>query len=124
MFKNAKQDAFYIGLSTILAAFSSFAILQFTDPQKAGWVTFVFLYISLFLSVLGAFTLIGLVLRNWLFKGLYIINFSNSFRQAVLVAILIIFSLFLLSQGLLFWWVEASLILFLAFLEIFLNLKI
>ncbi|MEK7162053.1 MAG: hypothetical protein AAB729_05190 [Patescibacteria group bacterium] len=64
-------------------------------------------------------------MRKWLpGGGLYVNNLSNSFRQAFLLSLLIVASFFLLSKNLMFWWVEASLILFLVFLEAFLNLKI
>jgi len=124
MFKTPKQQVLFLVFSTILAAFSLGSILNFTEPATATLVTFSFLYASLFIVVLGAFTVIGLVLRQWLWPALYVVNLSNSFRQALLMAILVVVSALLLSQGILFWWVEGSLILFLIFLEAFLNLKV
>jgi hypothetical protein len=124
MSANPKQHLSLLISSTALAAFSLASIVNFTDPQTSSWVTLGFFYTSLFLLNLGLFTLLGLGLRQWLWPGLYIINLSNSFRQAVLVSILITGSFWLLSEKLLFWWVEASLVLFLASVEAFLSLKI
>ena len=121
---NPKQQVALIIFSTVLAAFSAASIISITDPTSASWVTFGFFYTSLFLLVLGLFTLIGLGLRQWQWPALYIINLGNSFRQAVLIAILIVASFILLQKGLLFWWVEGSLILFLIFVEGFFNLKV
>jgi hypothetical protein len=119
-----KQQIIFIVFSTLLAGFSLTSILNFTDPGSASLATFVFFYLSLFLLSLGIFIIIGLGLRQWLGPKVYIIDFGNSFRQALLVSILITVSLLLLSKQLLFWWVEGSLVLFLLFVEIFLNLKV
>lgn len=124
MSSNLKQQVSLIAFSTFLAGFSLASILNFTNPETASPVTFGFFYLSLFLVSLGSFTLLGLLIRKWLPSGLYVNNLSNSFRQAFLLSILIVASFFLLSKQLMFWWVEASLILFLAFMEAFLNLKI
>lgn len=124
MLQNPKKQVTLIIFSTLLAAFSLASIISFTSPEEGSWITLSFFYVSLFLVSLGVFTLIGLGLRVWLVKGLYLINLNNSFRQAILTSILIIASFILLSLHMLFWWVELSLILFLVFIEIFLNLKI
>ncbi len=124
MQNNPKQQITIIATSTVLAGFSLASIINFTDPAKSSALTFGFFYISLFLLTLGIFALIGLLLRHWLSQGLFMANLANSFRQAFLIATLVIISFVLLSQGLLLWWVEASLILFFAFFEIFMNLKI
>ncbi len=124
MSTNPKQQVSLIIFSTILAGFSLASLINFTDPSSSSWLTFGFFYLSLLLVILGFFTLLGLTFRQWLYPGHYINNLSNSFRQALLVALLITASFLLLSKRLLFWWVEGSLILFLAAVEAFLNLKV
>ena len=121
---NPKKHVTLLSFSTLLAAFSLGSIISFTDPNQTSKITFVFFYISLFLICLGVFTLIGLGLRQWLWPKLYLINLSNSFRQAVLISLLIVVSFLLLAARLMFWWVEGSLILFIVALEGFLNLKV
>ncbi len=124
MSSNPKGQVSLIVFSTVLAGFSLASIITFTSPVGASTVTLGFFYASLFLLALGIFTLLGLALRQLLMPGRYVINLGNSFRQAFLLAVLMSVSFFLLSQRLLFWWVEFSLILFFAAVEGFLNLKI
>lgn len=125
MLENApKQHILLIVISTILASFSLGCIIFFTDPKTAGMWTFLFLYFSVFLLTLGLSCLVGIITRQLLGQNLYIVNLSHSFRQGILIALLITVSLVLQAGGLLYWWVEASLILFVASIEAFLNLKI
>ena len=124
MLNTAKRQISYILVSTFLAAFSAASIIFFTDPNTSGLLTHIFFYASIFLLVLGIATVIGLIIRQVLFKGIYVVNLSHSFRQAVLIGILVVTSLLLSSHGLLEWWVELSLILLLACLEAFLNLNV
>ena len=121
---NPKSQITLLVASTFLAAFSLASIVNFTDPLTASWITFTCFYFSLFITVLGTFTILGLLFRQWLWPGRYVINLNNGFRQALLVAILVTVSFLLLSHRLLFWWMEASLILFLIFVEAFLTLKV
>jgi hypothetical protein len=122
MLEKAKSHIVIIGTGSILCAFSLFSLLKFTDPFTSGWLTHFLLYLTLFLLCVGLFTLAGIVIRQRFFFGIYLANLKVSLRQGVLLALLITASLFLLSQGLLFWWVELILILFLIVLEIFFNL--
>ncbi len=123
MFKLLQQHIILIGLSTLLAFFSVASIIFFTDPQTAGAFTLTFFYLSLFLAALGISVILGLVIRQLFFPGLYITHLSQAFRQAALISILLTLSLILQSQRLLYWWVEGSLILLLTSIEIFLTLK-
>gem|GEM_PF-1290815 len=123
MFTTTKQQITFIIISTLLAAFSLASIVNFTDPLNSSWLTHLALYLSLFLLCLGLFTIVGLGVRQWLISKMYVINLHNSFRQALLIAILAVASFLLLANHLLFWWVELSLILFLFLVEIFLNFK-
>ena len=122
MFKPFHQHIILIGLSTLLAVFSAMSIVWFTDPQTAGALTFTFFYASFFLAALGMAVIVGLIIRQLLFPGLYVTHLSNAFRQASLVAVLITSSLILQAQRLLYWWVEGSLILLIVAVEIFLSL--
>jgi len=119
-----KQQVALIGVSTFLAGFSLASIVSFTDPTISSNVTLAFFYASLFIFCLGLFTLIGLAIRKKFLPGHYVANLSNSFRQGFLISLLLAASFLLLSVHLLFWWVEASLVLFLAAVEGFLNLKV
>jgi len=111
-----------IAVGTALCLGSLLSVLYLSDPYADGIVAHMFFHLSLFLTIVGLATGIGIAVRQKFGKGLYITNLAVSFRQAVLVGILIISSLVLLSYGILFWWVELTLILFLIFFELFLNL--
>ncbi len=124
MFKTAKQQIAFIGIAVALAAFSLASIVNFSDPYAASRLTLVFFYLSLFLFSLGALTLVGILFRHWLSPKLFLINLSASFRQALLISLLVTATFGLLAAKLLFWWVEASLILFFLSIEALLNLKI
>lgn len=124
MISGPKQQLAVIGFSTFLAAFSLAAIANYTDPGDASVATFCLFYLSLFLFCLGLLTLIGLGIRKWMLPGHYIKNLADSFRQAFLISLLVVTSFLLLANKLLFWWVEASLILLFCLVEIFLSLKI
>lgn len=118
----AKSYLALILSGTVLAAFSLTTLILYTDPYKAGAFTHLLFYVSVFLVVTGAVTMLELAFRKRFSQAIYLINLGNSFRQALLIAVLITASLLLQAQGLLYWWVEAGLILFLAFLELFLSL--
>jgi hypothetical protein len=124
MFKLIKRQVLLLGVSTILGLFSLASIVTFTDPERGSWLTFGFFYASLFLVTLGLFTIIGLVYRSFKLNQLHIVNLTQSFRQAFFIAVLAVTTLLLQSQGILFWWVWASLILFFISIEIFVNLKV
>ena len=124
MFKTSKQQVSFVAFAVVLAGLALASIVKFTDPYTAPWLTFAFFYVCLFVVTLGAGTLLGLGIRQWLSPKIFVLNFHTSFRQALLISILTIASVLLLADRLLFWWVELSLILFLLSVEIFLNLKI
>lgn len=124
MFKTAKQQVGLIAVSILLAGFCLACIVNFTDPFYSSWITRLFFYISLFMLCLGVFTILGLGIRQWLWPKLYILNLSASFRQALLLSLLIVISFMLLASRLLFWWVELSIVLLFLCVEFFFNLKI
>ena len=123
MLEKAKTQIILILFGTLLCLFSLGSIIAFTDPYSAGLLTHISFYLSLFLAVTGLFTVLGLGMRQRFVRGsIYLVNLSASFRQALLLGILVVTSLILQSQGLLLWWVELTLVLFLIFIELFMNL--
>lgn len=122
MAETVKTHLWLIGAGTILSGFSLASIVAFTNPNSAGKITHFLFFLSLFLFALGLFSLIGIMVRQHLRSGLYILHLAVSFRQALLLSIFITISLLLSTAGLLFWWIETLLILFLIATEIFLNL--
>ncbi len=124
MFFDSKKYILSILLATILSGFSLTSILVYSDPKNSGLAIFFLLYTSIFLFFTGLFSLLGVILRKFLLRGMFASNLSNSIRQAIFLSIFLLGSLLLASHGLLFWWVSLSLFLPFVALEIFLNLKI
>lgn len=108
-----------IGTALSIAAFLS--ILWFVDPFTSGRIPHVFFYLTLFLSLTGLMTLIGAWARKTMAPGMFTEQLRISFRQAILLSLLILALLILQVLNLLFWWVGVSIILFIITLEIFLN---
>ena len=107
-------------LTTVACYLALFAVIYYFDPQNGGPIALTFFYASLFLSLLGTFSLIGLIVRiiftssQLVFKKVVV-----SFRQGIWFSLLVITSLFLQSVNLLGWKNIAFLILALAILELF-----
>lgn len=118
-----KKQITILGFSLILAGFSLASILNFTDPFEATVFVFTFFYLSLFLLTLTAFTLLGFGIKRWLWPKIFLNDLSGSLRQGLLLAIFITLAVALQIHGILFWWLELSLLLFFIVLEIFVNLK-
>ncbi len=123
MLEKAPSHILLITIGTLLALSSITVILFTTEPQQASISVFIFLYVSIFLASLGSFSLLGVGLRKRFKAGIYITHMSVSLRQGALLALLVTSALYLQAVHLLFWWVMASLIVFLLFVEMFLNSK-
>lgn len=118
-----KQQIIILAVSAVLSAFSLASILNFTDPYKASWIVFALLYLSLFLLAFSALSLLAFLIKRWLWPQIYLTDLSLCLRQGCLLAIFISLAVALQLNGILYWWLELSLILFFMVLEIFINLK-
>ena len=104
-----------------------FFVVNNIDPMQAGVVGFLFFYISLFLSLTGTVSVIGFLIRKRMIKLETAIfhHVKHTFRQAILIAFVIILALFLLQVKLLTWWNSVILLILLFVAEgiIFTNRK-
>lgn len=103
---------------TTLSLLSLVSIVLYTDPYSATLVTHSVFYLSLFFFGSGTAVMAGLGVRRLISQQLYVVSFFESFRQGLLIGVLIVSSLLLQSQGLLYWWVVLGLVLFLAVIEL------
>lgn len=110
-----------ISLGTLLSLAGLVSILWFVDPFTSGLLAHILFYLTLLLTVAGLFTLIGTWLRRRFWPGMFSEQLRVSFRQAFLLAILLIALLLLQLFHVLFWWVGLTLILFIITLEVFFN---
>jgi hypothetical protein len=56
--------------TVVLSGFSLVSILMYGNPDTAGIELFIFLYLSLFILSVSAFTLFGFGLRRYYSEGL------------------------------------------------------
>jgi len=110
-------------LSVLLSGFSLASILNFTDPYAASFWIFLFFYISIFLLTFSFFSLTAFVIKRSLWPAMYVNDFSHSLRQGLILAIFLTLAIALQLNGILFWWLEISLLLLLITVEIYINIK-
>lgn len=98
-------------LATLLAGACLAAILIYFDPTVSGSLVFILFYLSLLITSTGIFTLIGLFIRRISQKRRFPLLPSRatrqleiSFRQGLLLAVILVAALILQSQRILAWW--------------------
>ena len=107
-------------LSTVGCWLAFITVLFYIDPQNSGIIGPTSFYISLFLALIGTFSLFGFFIRLLIHKqDLPHYHIGVSLRQATLLAILLLGSLLLLGNRLFLWWSVLSLFAGLIILEFF-----
>ncbi len=116
-----RQYLTIMGVGTALAAAAVALILFGVDPTETSAAVFVIFYVSLFLAATGALSIVGFLLRVLVLRKQYFISrqVAVSFRQAVLLAALIVGALILQSRSLLHWWTAALMVAAMTVLEFF-----
>lgn len=117
-----KHYLLLMAAGTALAWCAVGLVVGTTDPSVAQAPVFAAFYVSLLLALTGTFSLVGFVLRIGLLKRQLVVSrhVAVSFRQAVLLALLVTVALFLRSQGMLTWWSALLIVIALTLLESFL----
>ncbi len=97
-----------------------FFVIRYTNPETTGWLGFAFFYLSLFVSLVGTFSIFGFLVRT-MFKREEVIykKIDVSSRQSIILSLLIIISLILQSQRLMTWWNFVILVAAISLVEIF-----
>lgn len=123
---------YFIGLivASLLAGLCLAAVLVYFDPSSAGLLVLILFYLSLFILSTSVFTLIGLFIRRVsqkqgtrLAKIQAIRHLEISFRQGLLLSLILITALILQSQRLLTWWYLLILVAIVALAEWWLARK-
>lgn len=116
-----------MSIGALICWLAWFFVLGSVDPTQAGIFGFLFFYASLFLALTGTFSVIGFLVKKIVLKKDQVIfhHVRSTFRQGMLIALLIIGGLILLQTKLLAWWSAILLILLFTFVEgiIFTNRK-
>jgi hypothetical protein len=112
-------------IGTIICALTWGFIIKNTSPVGANFFVFLAFYGSLFLSLVGAFSVLGFLIRRFFSKNDNVVfhHVKQTFRQSILCTILIISSLILLANKLLFWWNAIILLGIFISIEIFIATK-
>ncbi|MFH1192073.1 MAG: hypothetical protein V1655_01230 [bacterium] len=114
---NIKQFLSLMIIGTILC-WAMFLLVIFNIPPENGYISLIFFYLSLFLALLGNLAILGLGIRMRILKKEIVFKeVKNSFRQSLLLSVLIISALFLESKNNLAWWNLLLLIIALTVLE-------
>jgi len=109
-----------MSLATFACYLAFLAIIYFFDPFVNGFLAMLFFYLSLFLALIGTFSLLGLFVRNIFTKDKLVFRkVIVSFRQSIWFALLIVICLYLKSANLLIFRNVVFLIFAFALLELF-----
>lgn len=110
-----------MGLGTALAWGTVALIVTMVDPASTQVVVFGVFYASLFMALTGTFSIMGFASRVVVLRKYDLIarQVAISFRQAVMLALLIVVALFLQGRSLLTWWNALLLVALLTVLESF-----
>lgn len=116
---NLRQYLLFMAFGTLLCWVSWFFVLFKISPFDGGLIGVVAFYLSLFLSIVGTFSVLGFLVRRIILKDDDIVfrRVRHTFRQSIFIACVIIIVLFLLSKDMLFWWNATILVIFFLFIE-------
>ena len=107
-------------IATIACFLALLAIIYFFDTTKGGILAIILFYLSLFLFLVGLFSLLGLIIRIiFISQQLVFKKVITSFRQAIWFSLLVTSSFYLKSINLFIWRNILILIFALIILELF-----
>ncbi|OGH60134.1 MAG: hypothetical protein A2725_00600 [Candidatus Magasanikbacteria bacterium RIFCSPHIGHO2_01_FULL_33_34] len=119
---NLRQYLIIMVLGTVLCWISLFFVLVNIDPFEANFVSFAFFYVSVFLAMIGTFSIILFLFYRGIKKATTPMYYQvqKSFRDSIVVAIFLTVLLYLQGSGLINTWNFLILILATISLSIFL----
>ena len=108
-----------MAFGTFLAWGGWSAVLLNVNPDEGGFIAFLLFYLTLLVSLIGTFTLLGIVIRVYVKKRTHVIirEVHIAFRHAVFLGTMAVVSLGLSAHGWLKWWVFLLLLAAIALLE-------
>lgn len=109
-----------MGMASLVCWLAFLLVVFYMNPYSAGFVAVGFFYVSLFLSIVGSFAVLGFIVRRKFLQGELIFRqVAVTFRQAFWFGLFAVVSLWLQHAKLLTWYNLLLLILVLAVLEFF-----
>jgi hypothetical protein len=118
MHENLKKQLNLFAFTALLFAVAFAAIITTADPFKTSHFVIFLAYVC----IAGfCFCLVSLLLYSTRFRQniLHYQKLNQAMREAGLFAFFVVFSLFLSSKGLSYWWIEATLFFALVCFELF-----
>lgn len=80
-------------------------VIMYIDPASSGFMGLSLFYATLFLALLGFFTLISFSLKRWIGNNEIIFSYiTSSFRQGFWLAIIVVGILVMQGARILNWW--------------------
>ena len=76
------------------------------DPTTSGWIGLGFFYGSLFLGLVGTASVVGFLIRKSIYKDTELVfrQLRRTFRQSIILGVLVIICMELLRREWLYWW--------------------
>ena len=109
-----------LGICTLVCWSAFISVLFLINPFEAGFLGFVFFYVSLAFALIGTFSILGFVFRTYIKKDDMAVKHINiASRQSFLFTLMVLLALVLQSLKYLVWWNLILLVLVLAFVELF-----
>jgi hypothetical protein len=109
-----------MSMASLVCWLAFFLVVMYINPNSAGFFAVGFFYVSLFLSIVGTFAVLGFVLRRRFLQGELIFRqVAVTFRQAFWFGLFAVVSLWMQHTKFLTWYNLLLLIMGLAILEFF-----
>ena len=101
-----KQYLYLMAFSTLICWVAFVFVLFNIDPAQAGVLGFGFFYISLFLGIVGLFSIFGFLIKRRRVQqdDAVFRQVKKTFNQGILFGIFTVLALMLRQFGLLYWW--------------------
>ena len=114
-----RQYLSLMSIATFLCWMAWITVVWYSDPTRANFMGLFLFYFSLFLSIIGTFSVCGFLIQRAIIKNDYLVfrHVKKTFRQGFLTASFVIICLLLLAKDLLAWWNFIILIVLFIFLE-------
>ena len=116
---NLRQYLIMMSIGTLICWLIWIIVLGNVDPKESGIIGLLFFYLSLFLSLTGTFSVIGFFLRKKFVKNEIVVfkHVRHTFRQGILISLILIVSLLMLQFHWLNWLTGVLLVLLFLILE-------
>ncbi|MFZ2975957.1 MAG: hypothetical protein WA055_05020 [Candidatus Moraniibacteriota bacterium] len=94
-----------IRIITLISLVALGAVIYYVDPENSGLIGILLFYLVAFFVLSGVFNLMLIFLRRKLLGNeMAVKNIDLSFRQGILLAVMIIAIMILQSYQMLIWW--------------------